>query len=209
MKTVKIERTPTTFFLPADDIRAAFQCASTEQARYYLQGVFVDWHDGVTNLVGLDGHVMVTIEAPGAAFVGEDCATQEAGFILSTDATDKAFKAKSSAGDIWVYGDAATGILQFVAYNAGDICPRVGVCEFERIDGTFPDWRRVIAKKEVGGSCAFDPKVFQKLVKASDVIEPKKAVKIWPGAEEGAPMAVEFKASERMSGTLMPYRWSV
>lgn len=209
MKTVKIERTATTFFLPADDIRAAFQCASTEQTRYYLRGVFVDWADVAIKLVGLDRHVMVAIEALDAAFVGEDCATQESGFILSTDVTDKAFKAKSSAGDIWVYGDTATGILQFVAYNAGDTCPRVGVCEFEQIDGTFSDWRRVIAKKEVGGPCAFDPKVFQKLVKASDVIEPKKAVKIWPGAEEGALMAVEFKASDRMSGTLMGYRWNV
>ena len=45
MKTITPALTPTTFFLRADDLRAAFQCISTEQTRYYLggvRGVFVE-----------------------------------------------------------------------------------------------------------------------------------------------------------------------
>ena len=57
MKTITPTPTPTTFFLPADDLRAAFQCISTEQTRYCLGGVFVE----ADNLVALDGHQMLTI----------------------------------------------------------------------------------------------------------------------------------------------------
>ena len=42
MKTITPTLTPTTFFLPADDLRAAFQCIGTEQTRYYLGGVLIE-----------------------------------------------------------------------------------------------------------------------------------------------------------------------
>ena len=42
MKTITPTPTPTTFFLPADDLRAAFQCISTEQTRYFLGGVLIE-----------------------------------------------------------------------------------------------------------------------------------------------------------------------
>lgn len=205
MKTVKIERTETTFLLPADDIRAAYQCASTEEARFYLRGIFVT----PAKLIGLDGTVMLVMELPDDAHVGAGCMTQEGGFILSADVTDKAFRANTgSAGDLWVYGDTETGLLQFVAYNGHPECVRIGVCEFERVDGTFPAWERVVAQPKAGGPCAFDPKIFQKLVKASDIIEKNKPVRVWPGENNSEPMAVEFKASARMKGTLMPVRWN-
>ena len=55
MKTITPTPTATTFFLPADDLRAAFQCISTEQTRKYLGGVFVE----ADNLVALDGNQML------------------------------------------------------------------------------------------------------------------------------------------------------
>ena len=42
MKTITPTLTPTTFFLPADDLRAALQCIGTEQTRYYLCGVLIE-----------------------------------------------------------------------------------------------------------------------------------------------------------------------
>ena len=88
MKTITPTLTPTAFFLPADDLRAAFQCISATS--YYLGGVFVE----ADNLVALDGHQMLTIELPDGCHVGTECFTQGmdapegAGFILSCDATD-------------------------------------------------------------------------------------------------------------------------
>jgi hypothetical protein len=210
MKTIQVEHTPTTFFLPADDLRAAFQCIGTEQVRYYLGGVLVE----ADKLIALDGHQMLTIDLPETAHVGEECFTQNqmpgdtgAGFILSCDATDKAFKAK---GDLWIYGDVTTGILQFVTSDGqpGEH-GRTGVLEFERIDGTYPDWRRVVAKGDGGApSLCYDPARLSKLIKAAEVIDKGRAIRLTPGASEGDPIRVDFKASDRLRGTLMPMRWN-
>jgi hypothetical protein len=212
MKTITPTLTPTTFFLPADDLRAAFQCISTEQTRYYLGGVFVE----ADNLVALDGHQMLTIELPDGCHVGTECFTQGmdapagAGFILSCDATDKAFKAKASGGDLWVYGDIETGILQFVInHGEGGEMSRVGVLEFSVIDGTYPDWRRVVAKGDGGAaSLCYDPALLARLVKAADVINKGKGVRLTGGQSEGDPIRVDFAASARLRGTLMPTRWA-
>ena len=228
MKTITPTLTPTTFFLPADDLRAAFQCISTEQTRYYLGGVggvFVE----ADNLVALDGNQMLKIELPDGCHVGTECFTQGmdapegAGFILSCDATDKAFKAKASGGDLWVYGDIETGILQFVInHGEGGEMSRVGVLEFTVIDGTYPDWRRVVAKgngsypdwrrvvaKGDGGtnSVCYDPAVLAKLIKAADVIEKCKGIRLTGGEGEGDPIRVDFAASARLRGTLYSMRW--
>ena len=211
MKTITPTLTPTTFFLPADDLRAAFQCISTGQTRC-LGGVFVE----ADNLVALDGNQMLTIELPNGCHVGTECFTQgmdaprmpDAGFILSCDATDKAFKAKASGGDLWVYGDIETGILQFVInHGEGSEMYRVGVLEFTRIGGTYPEWRRVVAKGGGGAaSLCYDPAVLARLVKAADVIEKGKGIRLTGGG--GDPIRVDFVASPRLRGSLMPIRWT-
>jgi len=212
MKTITPTPTPTTFFLPADDLRAAFQCISTEQTRNYIGGVFVE----ADNLVALDGHQMLTIELPDGCHVGTECFTQGmdapegAGFILSCDATDKAFKAKASGGDLWVYGDIETGILQFVInHGEGSEMYRVGVLEFTRIGGTYPEWRRVVAKGGGGAaSLCYDPAVLARLVKAADVIDKGRGIRLTGGEGEGDPIRVDFVASPRLRGSLMPIRWT-
>jgi len=221
MKTITPTLTPTTFFLPADDLRAAFQCISTEQTRYYLGGVLIE----SDKMVALDGHQMLTIELPDGCHVGTECFTQGmdaprmpgatgtpqgAGFILSCDATDKAFKAKASGGDLWVYGDTTTGILQFVINDGNDgEMRRVGVLEFTVIDGTYPDWRRVVAKGDGGAaSLCYNPTVLARLVKAADVIDKGRAVRLTGGQSEGDPIRVDFAASARLRGTIMPMRWT-
>ena len=213
MKTITPALTPTTFFLRADDLRAAFQCISTEQTRYYLggvRGVFVE----ADNLVAMDGHQMLTIKLPDGCHVGTECFTQGmdapegAGFILSCDATAKQFKAKASGGDLWVYGDIETGILQFVINHGkgGEMC-RTGVLEFTRINGTYPEWRRVVAKGGGGAhSVCYDPAVLGKLTKAADVIEKGKGIRLTSG--EGDPIRVDFVASPRLRGTLYSMRWT-
>jgi len=219
MKTITPTLTPTTFFLPADDLRAAFQCIGAEQTRYYLGGVLIE----ADKLIALDGHQMITIELPDGCHVGTECFTQGmdaprmpgatgtpqgAGFILSCDATDKAFKAKASGGDLWVYGDIETGILQFVInHGEGGEMYRVGVLEFSVIDGTYPEWRRVVAKGGGGAaSLCYDPAVLARLVKAADVIDKGRGIRLTGGEGEGDPIRVDFVASPRLRGTLMSMR---
>jgi len=205
MKTIIPTPTPTTFFLPADDLRAAFHCISTEQTRYYLCGVLI----GADKLVALDGRQMLTIELPDGCHVGKECFTQENGFILSCDATDKAFKHNGKV-PLWVYGDTATGILQFVLnHGKGLEMTRVGVLEFGVIDGTYPDWQRIVARGDGGAAIlCYDPAVLARLVKAADVIKKGRAVRLTGGEGVGDPIKVEFRASARLRGTLMPMRWT-
>ena len=159
---------------------------------------------------------MLTIELPDGCHVGTECFTQGmdapegAGFILSCDATAKQFKAKASGGDLWVYGDIETGILQFVInHKEGGEMSRVGVLEFTRNAGTYPEWRNIVAKGCGGAaSLCYDPAVLARLVKAADVIDKGKGVRLTGGATPGDPIRVDFVASPRLRGTLMPMRWT-
>lgn len=214
-RAIPTPHTPTTFFLPADDLRAAFQCVSDKQTRYYLNGVFCTR----TELVALDGHQMLQIRQQDGVHIGAECDTQShphGGFILQADHTDKAWKAETFAGgDLWVYGDVTTGLLQFVskpgAYAPGDELYRVGVLEFTRVDGTFPDYTRVVAKGD--GKCGaftYAPAVMAKLLKAAAVLSDVRggpALRITSGETPGDPGLVEFATLPRLRGTLMPYRW--
>ena len=86
---------------------------------------------------------------------------------------------------------------------------RVGVLEFTVIDGTYPDWRRVVAKGDGGAaSLCYNPTVLARLVKAADVIDKGRAVRLTGGQSEGDPIRVDFAASARLRGTIMPMRWT-
>jgi hypothetical protein len=145
----------------------------------------------------------------GLQIPGSTGTPQGAGFILSCDATDKAFKSNSKVGDLWVYGDIETGILQFVInHGEGGEMSRTGVLEFTVIDGTFPDWRRVVAKGDGGAhSVCYNPTVLAKMIKAADVIEKGRAVRLTGGEDVGDPIKVEFHGLDRLRGTLMPVEW--
>ena len=55
-------------------------------------------------------------------------------------------------------------------------------------------------------SLCYDPAVLGKLIKAADVIEKGKGIRLTGG--EGDPIRVDFVASARLRGTLMPMRWT-
>lgn len=218
MRLIHIEHTPTTFFLPADHLRAAFQCVSSEETRYYLRGVFVHQSDTGPKLVALDGHQMLIVALYDSVHIGAECATQDGGFILATDMTDKAFKTKTCGGDLWVYGDTTTGLLQFVSWDGKPVMPgkplelaRQAVCEFSQIDGTFPDYARVIAKGDgTSGAMTYDSSVMDKLVKAARVLHDGRTgpgMRLTSGATDGDPIQVEFVGLPRLLGTVMPMRW--
>ena len=220
MKKVTIERTETTFLLPADDIRAAWPTVSTEQTRYYLQGVYVErGESGEVTLVSTDGHALIKIDGAPMFHLGTECTTQECsgrtGMILKLDPTEKAFKAKAT-GDLWVYGDIKTGILQFLDVTGdlpaeGGAYERLGVCEFERIDGTFPDWTRVMPpENETCGAPAFNPDVLAKFTKARAVYKARRrvgAMRLTTSGETGAPIKVEIADCPRFTGVLMPMKF--
>lgn len=221
-KAITIDLNPNTFLVPALDLLALWNATSKEHTRYYLQGVFIEHtaspsgHTEI-NLVATDGHVMLHKAAPARAYLGESVATQSdeerRGFILSLDVAEKAFKAKPK-GELWAYGDVETGIVQFVdiEHNVeslnGVVCTRLGVCEFTRIDHTFPDYRRILpAKGNEGSACLqFNPELLMKFQKAAKVFTKTVGLKL-AASDPGDPIRIEFKGLPDLTGVLMPIRY--
>jgi len=131
----------------ADFMAALDRCrmaVSTEETRYYLNGIY--WHSvktGKTRVwraVATDGHRMVTFDLPYTGNHGSEPAT-----IIPRKAIETLFKAMA----LLKKAKAAPEIIT-VNYDGGGNAPAMsfdlGACEIvtKTIDGTFPDYSRVI-----------------------------------------------------------------
>jgi DNA polymerase-3 subunit beta len=123
--------------LNADILRAALICTSTEETRYYLQGVSIEPNVRDLRVVSTDGHRLFCARL--------DVVTDVERFLIPADALGRALKGYkpkvlivSSEGNLW---------------RAGDVV-------FTPIDGVFPDsWPRVLPKDppEAPKYADFDP----------------------------------------------------
>ena len=121
-------------------LRAAVEFAAKKDIRYYLVGVYVT----KGRVVATDGHVMGVFRVPGAA---EDV-------ILPLALVQQVLKAAKKAG------------LVEVEILEGRASMTVGGATFSGalIDGTFPDYRRVIPATvpSEGATAQFDPALIER-----------------------------------------------
>jgi hypothetical protein len=107
--------------IPTDLLKAALVCASSEESRYYLRGV----HLAITgHLVTTDGHRM---------FVGRLAERPTIDVIVPYDAVQVALKM------------AGARVKEIEIDLVGN---RIGQIQYTPVDGTFPDWRRVVPTGE-------------------------------------------------------------
>lgn len=122
----------TEFDIPSHELRRLFDktkfAMSTEETRYYLQGVYLHYADGIMKAVTTDGHRMALAEYKSHTtdFPGVIVPSKAVGLII----------AACELGDVSV-GISATKIK----VQAGNT-----VIVSKVIDGTFPDYTRVIPK---------------------------------------------------------------
>lgn len=107
--------------IPTDLLKAALLCASSEETRYYLRGVHLSTSG---HLVTTDGHRM---------FVAR-------------------LNDQPTADVIIPYADVAAA-LKLAGARAQEIeidltTNKIGQIAFQPVDGTFPDWRRVVPTGE-------------------------------------------------------------
>ena len=103
--------------IPTDLLKAAILCASSEETRYYLRGV----HLSTTgHMVTTDGHRM---------FVARLNDRPAVDVIIPLDDVKAALK---------LAGARAQDVEVDLAAN------KIGQISFQPVDGTFPDWRRII-----------------------------------------------------------------
>lgn len=170
----------TTITIKTAILKAALVCASTEQARYYLNGVYVD-PKGF--LVSTDGH---------RAFIGRIDLTDVApfdGWILPRDAIKRAL----------------TGYKADLIEIAPD---RIGDISCRSVDGSFPEWRYIVPTELSGQLAQFNPAYVADRGKIGEILngrgKPILPAQLHHNGER--PAGVTFAACEDAFAVLMPIR---
>jgi hypothetical protein len=150
-------------------LRAARTHAAEKDIRYYLNGVYLDTTRG--KVVATNGHRMIVVAAPGVihGHIREVMPPHtRAGIIIPNDAIDSALKLYSG---MYARGKSLANVdvpitlnwtrepdktrdgVHVIGAPAGTIgVPNGGTIGFEPVDGTFPEWRRVMPQPESVGA---------------------------------------------------------
>ena len=129
------------FYLPAAELvrplKFALHCTSTEETRYYLNGVHITREGDALAFVATDGHRLACIEASGPTLAGGPALPPNV--IVPTLACDAIIKAVGKDSNLTtVVITDKEGVPQGVAVHVG-----TRVVRSKLIDGAFPDWRRL------------------------------------------------------------------
>ena len=184
---------PHNFSLPASDLRALIDrtkfAMSTEETRYYLNGIYVHEadNDGVKVLraVSTDGHRLARFEMP-----LPDGATNMPGVIVPRKTVGEIRKLIEDAADL-IQISLSENKIRFSFDHV--------VMTSKLIDGTFPDYQRVIPQGN-DKIVEVDPKIFTKAIDRVSTISDGKsrALKI---ALNGKQMTLSASSAESGSAT--------
>lgn len=138
--------------IPAAFIDAALCAVSKEETRYYLKGVFIDARGFIA---ATNGHIAFAARCADARKlegVAFDLPGSLPGIIIPADAIAQAVKAAGRVKpDAYVFERDAQGLWWILYGNA-----RV---HFAPVDGTFPDWTRIVpVAPEALTAAHYDPK---------------------------------------------------
>jgi DNA polymerase-3 subunit beta len=127
-------------------LNALCLAASTEETRYYLNGVKLEIDPDETRYIVTDGHRLVAHrEVLGADYERNTLLGE---FIIPM-ATCKALKLKASSGSMGCLTQIDGRLLFQHAHLGEHVC--------KPIDGSFPDWRRVVPRSVDGKLAHFNP----------------------------------------------------
>lgn len=208
----------------ADLFRRAYECVSTDELRYYLNGVLVEAHPGGgAILVSTNGHVLVAIRDKDALVEG-GCGIVHAN-------RDILAACRKNGGVRQVFGKRGDVPLHlFVEGPRAAVAKRVSddldgdrrwdivrapdqSCEAYQwhgalIDGAFPDWRKVLPKEPADAvhPASFGPALVARLDAA--LCRPKSgtSVSLTPTKGQCSPFIVHGDGAVDGFGVLMPKR---
>lgn len=190
----------------ADLYRLATICQSHEETRYYLNGVNVEpCPQGGVLLVATDGRRMVCIH-------DENGHADETAIIqLSRDAL-KSCKLKKGEDrrTITVDGTTAT-VTAYVGNDPDEAGERIAISERCKVDGTFPDYRRVVpivSYNEHSRPGAFNGRYLGDFGKIAAGLAPYRkteTIRVM-SFEPLSPALIMFPGAPNAFGVLMPIR---
>jgi len=169
-------------------LRAAVIVASKEETRYYLKGVAVQAGDKGAFIVATDGHRAMAFRQSAEAQAPVDIIIP-AGIIAGITVNKHVERAHLTCvgENLWRIDYGSTSVV------------------FSPIDGTFPDWRRVVPKEISGETAQFNPSYVGDFAKVAKALAAKgDCVKI--AHNGGGPALVTFGDDIDGFGLLMPTR---
>ena len=184
-------------------LKAVDLAASTEETRYYLNGVFLEITPRRVIYVATNGHVLlagcrdVKKDEPSHTLVGE--------FIIPSPVIAKLKLPKKIPNPVGELSAAAVTTPGKQRLTLGFMGEEIG---FAPIDGSFPDWRRVVpassAMPEKENLDAFDynPDYLKLLDKAGALLNLGRA-RVMP---RGGCPALAHYAEQDLVGVIMPMR---
>jgi len=181
--------------LSKSQIRAVLRFAAKNDIRYYLNGINVECHRTVAYLTATNGHFLGICRVERDS---EDCGTGS--FILPREVLEKIKPTGKWAADlvtVTVDGDRFT-----IADAIAGTETRGAV-----VEGTFPDWRRVIPDKVSGESAQYSAEYLALMAKAAGDLGYKGGGNGYTIGQNGQASAiVEFTTSPHFLAVIMPVR---
>jgi len=174
-------------------LKAAALCASNEETRYYLKGVYVELGDCGLLTVATDGHrLLVARPEYNAAMPNEP----RFGIIIPLYILARLKISRyQNLGDLVC--EAGQWRLEYDGMKLG----------FTPVDGTFPDWRRVVPREISGEVAQFNPAYMVDFAKAAKAMGGDARPTVGYNGE--GPALITLQADIEAFGVLMPYRASI
>jgi len=193
----------TNIIIPLNPFKAVYKAAGKEQTRPYLCGVYVQ-ND---QLVALNGYTLLRYVLPDGDVTG----VGDSPFILQIDVNEKAMKPKHS-DHAYMHVDLERLIVETYYHDTktGERGERIGVCAFIEVDGTFPDYKRVIpnnVNNEELVEIAFDAASIADFAAASKIMGAKPVLRFTSGATERSPANVHFSGVPNLDGVIIPHKF--
>lgn len=174
-------------------LKAAALCASQDTTRYYLNGVEVQCKENVFTITATDGHRLISFK-PNVMFDGG--MPLPFSVIIPLDII-KALKVtkKSPEGDLIVQPDGTCAIK----YQGRSTI-------FQPVDGTFPNWKRVVPEKVDGTVGQYNAHYLADFAKINDMYRDDKAKCLIVGHNGSGPALVYLPIGIDNVAVIMPVR---
>ena len=137
-------------------LKACALVASTEATRYYLQGVSLEVAPMHNIMVATNGHVLIAAKRASASNTVQTAPEGTPPIIIPSTmiAQIKLTRRSPDTGELTIEKDRLT-----LEYDAGTLVGKA-------VDGTFPDWRRVVPASVSGEVGHYNPAYLALLGKA-------------------------------------------
>lgn len=174
-------------------LKAAALCASQDPTRYYLCGVEVRCKENVFTITATDGHRLISFNPPVSY---SHVPPMPFNVIIPLDIIKNLKVAKKAPEGELILESNGTCAIKYQGRSM----------VFQPIDGTFPDWKRVVPTKVDGTVAQFNAHYLADFAKINDMYRDDKAKCLIIGHNGSGPALVYLPIGVDNVAVIMPVR---